>query len=129
MRISILGEALVLTSTLKVEEIKLLRKYKPDALKIKNENGDDLFAIAYKEGCSSITPKGVTFGGASRDGNEFATFTANISVAEGEDIKEVVADLIGVPAGYVSQIESAAVNALHEVRAARAELLNSITVL
>ena len=39
MRISILGEALVLTSTLKVEEIELLRKYKPDALKIKNENG------------------------------------------------------------------------------------------
>ena len=129
MRIALVGDALVLTSTLKVEEIELLKKYKPDALKIKDAEGNDVFAIAYKDGCPGINNKGITFSGESRDGNGYATLTANLDLNEGEDPKEAVADIIGTPAVKVNEIEAAAPAALAEVLAARAALIDSITVL
>lgn len=132
MRVAIIGGALVLTSSLKVEDIDVLKKYAPDALRVKDEEGNDVFAIAYSEGNPSINNKGIVFAGTSLTGEGNATLTVNIDT-EGETgveaIKDAVADIIAVPAKYLAEIEANAPAVLADVAEKRAQLKNSIQVL
>lgn len=130
MRITLIGGALVITSSLKVEDIQNLKKYSPETLKIKDEEGNDVFAVAYNEDNPSINNKGIVFGGTSAAGDGFATLTISVTVEDGEgDIKDAVADLIAIPATYLQQVETAAPVALAEVAEKRTALKNSIQVL
>ncbi len=132
MRVAIIGGALALTSSLKVEDIGILTKYAPDALRVKDEEGNDVFAVTYNEGNPSINNKGIVFSGTSLTGEGNATLTVNIDT-EGETgveaIKDAVADIIAVPAKYLAEIEAAAPAVLADVAEKRAQLKNSIQVL
>lgn len=132
MRVAIIGGALALTSSLKVEDIGVLTKYAPDALRVKDEEGNDVFAVAYNEGSPSINNKGIVFSGASLTGEGYATLTVPVDT-EGttgvEAIKDAVADMIAIPAKYLAKIEEAAPAVLADVAEKRAQLKNSIQVL
>ena len=71
MKITINGDAYVLASEIKAEDIELLKKYDPDALKIKDKDGNDKFSVTYAEGKSGIQKftdsACATFGGKTRD--------------------------------------------------------------
>ena len=55
MKVTITGDAFALTSSIKVEDIKMLKKQSPDSLKIKDDENNDIFGIDYVEGCPSIS--------------------------------------------------------------------------
>lgn len=59
MRIKILGTTATIKSDIKVKDIELLEQFKPEALVLKNEKGNEVFRVAYGEGVSS--DYGITF--------------------------------------------------------------------
>lgn len=127
MKVTITGDALVVTSSLKVEDIKMLEKYSPESLNIKDEEGNDVFSIAYKEGCPSISKYGVTFSGKSRDGKDLATITLQLPT-EVANVKEFVADLIGSANNDLKTLETELPTIIKQLGDDRKALIDSITL-
>ena len=77
MKMTLVANTVVITSTLKVEEIELLQKYEPDGLVIKDEETKEtLFVVATaKTAKGSLGVYGVEFNGKTRDEDGFATFS------------------------------------------------------
>lgn len=96
-KIKTLGDAVVVVSTLKFEDIKFLEKYREDALALKG--GEDNKEIIFRVGASG-TPGankyGITFEGATRDEAKQAILTLSLNY-EGEDIKGYIADQLRIP--------------------------------
>lgn len=129
MKVTITGNACVLTSTIKVEDIKLVKKYKPEALQVKDDKGNEVFRIAYTEGKGSIAPFGITFGNKSLDGNGFAQVSG---IFEGgvneENVKEVAADTIAPIQDYLTKLEETIPAAVEAITASRKAIMDDIVV-
>lgn len=117
-----------LTSSVKTADIALLKKYNPEALVIKDKEGNVKFAIGYNEGKSSVAPFGITFGST-----DVATGAAMVvgSLPETADTAEkcgdYVADAVGKALAYVNTLEETIPAAVADVTAARSALIGSIT--
>lgn len=72
----------VFQSSLTVEAFKALQKHMPSALKLQDEERNDIFALAYKEGKGSISEYGICFDKADSEGNVLITVQATLSSAE-----------------------------------------------
>lgn len=127
MKITVTGDAFVVKSSLKAADIELVKKYAPDALAIKDKDGNDLFTMNYKEGAGSIASFGVTFGGKTRDEEALATYTGTIPTSV-KDAKEYVAEKVGAAAPYIEQLEKSVKEKADEVSSTRKKLVESITV-
>ena len=103
MKITITADAYAITSKITVDEIKTLKKSNPDALKVKDADGNEKFAVSYAEGKPSITAFGVTFGGKSHDEAGYATITGMIPTGTANP-KEYVADLVAPVKAYLEQV-------------------------
>ncbi len=126
-KITIVGDAVVVTSTLKLEDLKLVGKYQPDALVLKGgENGKEpIFAV--KAGTNPELGKfGAVFTGATRDDNGFATIT--LKAPEGEGLKEKVADLYGCALVNIGKLEEALPTVVDEINAQKESILGQISV-
>lgn len=130
MKLTITADAYALTSDLTVKDIELLKKYNPDALKIKDEEGNDKFAVSFVEGKPNITPFSVQFGGKTRDDAGKATITGVIpsDVRTAEAAKEFVAEMFGGVVAYLRQLEASVPTAAAAVSNERQALLASIVV-
>ena len=92
MKISVNGNALVLTSDIKAEGIALIKKVNPNALTLKDKDGNDVFSVGYGAN-GGVNKNGVTFNGKTRDEDEFATLTLSVP-ADTKDAEKFVADTI-----------------------------------
>lgn len=130
MKLTITGDAYALTSTVKVKDIQLLKKHAPAALKITDENENEKFAIDFKEGMSSVTKYGITFGGATRDDNGYATITDTLpqGLDTADAAKEYLADKFGAVVAYLKQLEETIPAAVEKVSAERKTLLDNISI-
>lgn len=127
MKITITADAYAITSKITVDEIKTLKKSNPDALKVKDADGNEKFAVSYAEGKPSITAFSVTFGGKSHDEAGYATITGMIPTGTANP-KEFVADLVAPVKAFLEQVEGVAHDAAVAAKTARKELVESITV-
>lgn len=127
MKLAITGDAYVLTSTLKAADIQLVKKHQPDALKIKDKDGNDIFALGYNQGSPCISKCGVTFGGTSRDGGEFATITGTLPAGT-TNAKEYVADLVGSALQNINKLEATLPEVIETIKRERRELLDAVVV-
>ena len=127
MKVTITGDAFALTSSIKVEDIKMLKKQSPDSLKIKDDENNDIFGIDYVEGCPSISKFGITFSGSSRDGKGFATLTGTIPTGV-TNAKDYVADTFGSAASMLKDIETVLPDIIKEINDNRTAFINGITV-
>lgn len=126
MKIIVTGNAYVATTSIAAEDIKLVKKYKPEALKVTDEEGNELFAMGYVEGKSGVGKNYITFGGTSRTSEGKATLTGLIPAEK--DPKEYVAELFGAVIPYVNKMEEAIPAVVREVKENRQKLLDSIEV-
>jgi len=129
-KITIAGEACVVTSTMKVEDIRTIQKYRPDALILKGgEDGSEpIFRIGLTDdstGC--INRYGAEFYSETHDAEGRATMTL-ICRAEG-DIKEAVADTIGAYVMTLNKLEETLPAVLAEIETEKAEILANIEVI
>lgn len=130
-KVTIIGNAAVITSSLKLEKIKLIEKNCPEALILKGgESGKEpIFRIGTTDGAGTISKYGAEFDGESRDGEKLATITLVFDLEGGEgDVKEYFVDAIGGALAKLNEIEAALPAVVGKVEADRAEILASITV-
>ena len=128
MKISIVGDAYVLTSEITTEQILLLEKANPAALKvIDKETKAQKFAINHRLGNSSVTEFGITFGGTTRDDAKKATVTGTLPTGTA-DAKAYVADKLGAAVVYLKQLEETVPVEAKKIADARKSLIESISV-
>lgn len=127
-KITVVGDAAVVTSTLKAEDIQTLKKYRPQALILMGgEDGKEpIFAIDMGSK-AQINGNGIVFTGASRDDAKAATLTVTISGVTG-DVKEWVADKFGEAIAHLNELEAQIPGALDEVRANKRRIMENIVV-
>ena len=123
------GEAVVITSAAKLEDIRKIAKYRPEALILRDENDEPLFGIcvsANRRG--EISPFGIEFGGC--DGNGFAQMTAAYAGPAGDDdaVKAAIADSIGAQVAMLTKLEESFPALIEEIDAEVAAILASIEI-
>lgn len=131
-KVIVAGDAVVVTSALKYEEIKTLEKYRGKALVLMGgeEGKDEVFRIGTaKPGkAGSINKYGATFNAANGEG--FATLTmSDLGHPGSEDVKEWLADLIGEAIINLNALEETIPAALQQVADQKAKVLEGIAVL
>ena len=129
-KITIVGNAVVVTSSLKLEDIAKVAKYRPEALILKGgEDGKEpVFRIGVGS-CGTINKYGAEFDGETHDEEKLATITLLAEVyGDAPDIKEAVADTIGSWVVTLNQLEAQIPAVLQEIDTAKAEILANITV-
>lgn len=127
MKITINGDAFVVTSSIKLSDIEVLKKTNPEALRLVDEEGNDVFSVDYNAGRPSISQFGITFGGVSRDNAKQLTYTGTIPAGVA-DAKEFVADIISPVVAYLSELEETIPDDAKSATDTRNKLLASITV-
>lgn len=100
------GEAVVITSAAKLEDIKKIAKYCPEALTLfsEDEEKEPLFGVGVagnRSGC--VSKSGIEFGGASEDGYAQAT-TVYTGPADG--VKAALADSLGPQIVMLNKLEA-----------------------
>lgn len=127
-KITIAGDAVVVTSALKLEDIKTIKKYRPGALVLMGgEDGKEpIFVLGVTNGTGSINQYGAAFGSETHDDQKLATMTL-ICRTEG-DIKETVADTIGAYVMTLNKLEQTLPAVLQEITAEKEQILANITV-
>lgn len=115
-----------LTSTLTKEDIGLVKKYRPSALKKQDAEGNDIFAVSYVEGRPCISANGVTFGAASANGG-YAMVSGDLpeNIDAGK-YGEYIADLVGAALPFVNELEATIPEVVNTIKAERAALLGGI---
>ena len=101
------GEAVVITSGAKLEDLKKIAKYRPDALVLKEENEDGakepVFCVGVSQNRSgAISKYGAEFGGCDEHG--YAQITLDYTGPE-TGVKEALADSIGPQIVMLNKLE------------------------
>lgn len=128
-KIVIAGDAVVITSALKLEDIQTIQKYRPKELVLRGgEDGKEpIFAIGTTDDAGNINEYGASFGRTSHDEDKFATITMVIGGTTG-DVKEWVADRIGGAIINLNKLEEKLPDVLAEIQAQKADVMSNITV-
>lgn len=117
--IVIAGNAAVVKSALKLEDIALIQKYRPNELTLKGgEDGKEpIFTLGIApEGCGSVGTYGVSFDSATRDDEKLACTTMMISGVTG-DISDWVVEQFGGAMTNLNKLEArlpAVIAEIHE---------------
>lgn len=128
-KITIAGDAIVVTSTLKLEDIKLIEKYRPKELTLSDpETKELIYVLGTQKGAGSINDFSASFGRTANDGTGLACITMTVDGFDGDDIKEFVADKIGGGLMQLNKIEERLPAVLEEIAAQKAAILDNITV-
>lgn len=137
-KISIVGDAVVITSSKKLEDIALLGEYNPKALSLYEEDADGMKVEVFKVGYAATTGRGsigkygASFASFAHDGTELATITELLPefycVADADELKDYVADKYGYDVVKLNRVEAQIDAALEAVRAERAAIIQNITV-
>lgn len=129
--IKIAGSACVIESAHTLDDIKMLEKYRPNALALYEGEGskkEEVFRIGSSaKGTGSINTYGATFGPQASSSGK-ATIT--MMVPEGtENAKNWAAEVIGVSIIKLNKVEEQFADALAEVREERDAVNSTITVM
>lgn len=129
VNVTVAGGAVVFASALKLEDIEDLVKYAPEALVLKDENGDEVFAVGLaKDGHGSIGAYGVSYAKTGKTADGFATVTICAPEKDANAIREAIADTYGPALAKINQIETAAAEKLVEARENHRAVVESITI-
>ena len=130
-KIVIAGDAVIVTSTMKLEDIKTIAKYRPKALTLMGgEDGKEpIFAVGVTDGVGSINEFGVSFGRETYDDKKLACVTMCINEdVPGDKVKEFVADQLGSAIINLNRLEEALPAILNEIATEKSNILSNISV-
>ena len=105
-KIVIAGDAVVVTSAMKLEDIKTIEKYRPKELVLKGgEDGKEpIFGVGTTHCAGSINAVGASFGSETRDDDKLACITLFLDGVTG-DVKDWVADRLGAAIINLNKLE------------------------
>ena len=128
-RALITGSAMVITSTATPEQIKTMKKYRPNALKLYEGEGANkklVFEVDIEEGPGFINRAGAIYSERT-DASGKATITLNIP-EDVADAKEWAADKLGVSILHLRKLEKQFAPMLTEVAAEKEAVAAAISV-
>lgn len=127
-KIAIAGNAIVVTSELKLSDLRTVKKYRPEALELKGGRFgiDTVFAIS-TEGTPGINEFGATFRDESRDGSGKACITLDLPENSG-DPKAFVADKYGSALINIGKLEETLPDVIEDVCRQRESVLEQIAI-
>ena len=121
--IKVLAGTGVIESAFTPEEIREISRYRPEAMKLKDEKGNTLFTVAKVSGQDgSINGIGAEFGEAKTAAGKAAI---KFDVA-GDDAKKYIEEKVGVSILNLNKVESGWDAALAEIAAEKAAVLDTI---
>lgn len=128
-KIKVIGNTVHVISSQKLEDVKLLAKYRPNALKLIEGTGaekKEVFSVMIGSAAGNINAFGVMFSEATTaDGKAMVTLTAPADTA---DMKAWAEEEIGVAILQLKKVEAQFAAAIAEVKAEKAEVAASITI-
>ena len=131
-KVTISGNAIVITSSVSAEDINLLAKYRPQALQliVEEDGAKTVDFMLSMDSKGSVGKYGISFNGATRDEEKLATYTTvDESLPESNDeAKEVIADKYGAMLSKLAKIEEGIPAAVEEVKAERDAVIAGIEV-
>ena len=107
----------VFNTELTKEAILKLQRHNPDALKIKDDNGDEIFAISFND--ASLSDFGICFDRVDSDNKALLTITATMT---NEELAEEFAAILM----KAKMVETRALAAYADLTAMLLEVANSI---
>lgn len=127
-KIVIAGDAVVVKSELKLEDIKTIEKYNAKALTLMggDEGKEPIFALGTTTGTGSINSVGASFGKADADGK--AVITMVMQNVPTEKAKDWVAGTLGAAITNLKALEDKLPAVLAAIAAEKAAVMESITV-
>lgn len=131
MKAIITGNAIVLNSTLSMEDLTLVQKYKSDALKVVDpESKETLFEVVPMDGGNGAFGADAAYLAPGLDGKASVTITKIPSEVRGntEALKGYVADLIGGGKAYMEKLESELPGVAEAIKTERKAIMDGITV-
>ena len=129
-KIIVAGQAVVVTSSISLEDIEKIKKYRPDALVLYKGEGAEKepdFKIGISCGAGSVGKYGVEFGCETHDEAKLASTTMVIPECV-EDVDEYVSDAIGAAVLKLNKLEKDLPKVLEEIDKERAEIKEMISV-
>ena len=128
-KITIAGDALVITSSKSLADIQVLEKHNPQALELRDAKGETvIFKVGTTTGKGSINQFGASFDGVSHDDKKLATITFQIP-KDVENAEEYAADLVGSSILSLNKVETGFDAALAKVKADKDAVMKTISVI
>lgn len=113
-----------LTSAIKYDQIEFLQKAKPDALVIKDGDGNELFGIGVSSQRGGMTSSQVVFNDKNAEG--YARVTIMV-VAPTDEQKKVLTERVVTISDYLAQLEASVPAAYAAAKEKYDGVLSSIT--
>lgn len=129
-KVTIVGNAVVITSSMKLADLATIKKYRPKALKLMGgeNNKEELFALDVgTSGNGGMNGVGACFCAATHDEAKLACITTTLEGVQG-DIKEYVADKFGEALIHLNAMEAKLPEVLTEITTQKAGIMANITV-
>ena len=104
MKVNVIGETLVITLNTKMEDLRLVKSYAPEILRICDDKGDELFVVDVGA-APDFGRFGAIFDGADAAGN--ARLSVTIPGLGGLTTKEEIARLFAGAFNWLKQLEPA----------------------
>lgn len=122
------GDMIVITADIKDSDFDAVKKHAPDALTLRNEEGNVYFAV--DRGNANVSKYGICFSSRNQDGNIFMT-TSNVVVGFHEDVNEerkIIEEEFAVTLANLIKVEEQVNAALGEIQRTINQVADSITV-
>ena len=127
---TIAGNSYVITSDVSMADLEAVKKYRPAALTLADEETKETYFRVGIGNSSSVTDHGISFSGVTNDDTKKATATMPIpadAVQDG-DAKEYVLDKAGVALANLAKVEAGIATALKDIKTERDTIAANIKV-
>ena len=124
---TIAGNSYVVTSGIAMADLETVKKYRPAALILVDEETKEPYFRVGVGGASGVNDHGISFSGVTNDERKLATATLPIP-ADVEDAKTYVLDKAGLALANLKKVEDGVVSALQDIKAERDTIAANITV-
>lgn len=126
-KIIIAGTTVTFVSPHTLEQLRKVEKYKPNALVLRDDNGDAQFILSASHD-AAITDAYAAYADSTPDENALACISMGLPNCNGKKATEVVADSYGPMIVKMNAIEAQITRALHDVDDMLRQVANDITV-
>ena len=125
-RITVAGNSFVIVSSIKMDDLKLVKKHRPNTLKLAHKEAkEDYFAIGI--GGNNVNKFGVSFGGVTNTDEKLAYMS--MPIPDGVLSAEAyVAEKVGVAIIHLNQVEANIRDVLPEIHKELETIQESIQV-
>lgn len=123
-KIKVAGAAAVVKSDVRLADWEKVRKYRPEKLILRDEEGEPQFEVNVGHGMGSIGKYGAVFGDVTDGG--FATITLVEGGGFGDDPVEAVAEKVGVSILNLNKIEARMPEVIQEIDVELVSIASSI---